>query len=261
MSASGGNVWIRLIRSFERPPRRIVRLQVAHGRLSVGGEGPSLREERLQALRHRLRGLDQRIHFVERRAQVHERRVGAAHERREPSDRLGQRLLLAAERARGLVEVADQAREVVAALGERGDHLGAVDEEALEHRRVAGQLVEEAAGGGERRVQVLEADVRLVAPCRATGGRALEEALEGAPGLRVERVEELVEVDLGDGLVGVDQAAVRDLCRPCPAGASGRRSGWRGRTGRTGGSPRACRAGAASGRRRSTSRSRRGRRR
>jgi hypothetical protein len=41
-------------------------------------------------------------------------------------------------------------------------------------------------------------------------GRALEEALQRAPGLRVERVVELVEVDLRDGPVGVDDPAVGD---------------------------------------------------
>ena len=105
----------------------------------------------------------------ERGAQVHERGVRAPHERREPLDRLRQRQLLVAQRAGGAVEVADQRREVVAALGERGDQLGAVHQEALEVGLILGELVEQAAGGGQRRVQVLEGLVGAARRGRGTG--------------------------------------------------------------------------------------------
>ena len=153
----------------------------------------------------------QRVHVVERGPQVHEGGVGAPHERRQLLDRLRQRGLLAAERAGGLVQVADEARQVVAALGQGAHELGAVDEEALEDRRVLGQLAEQAAGGRQRGVQVVEALAGLVAAARELARLALEEALERLARLRVERVEDLVEVDRGVGLVDADLAAVGDL--------------------------------------------------
>src|SRR5215211_1642383 len=170
-------------------------------------------EERAELLRHGLGRVDEGVEIVERRSQVHERRVGAAHEGRQPSDRLGQRGLLVAERPGGRVEVADQSRQVVAAAGERRDEPGAVDEEALEHGRVLGQLVEQPAGGGQGRVEVLEADVRLVAASLELPGLVLEEVLEALARLRIERVEELVEVDRRRGLVRADRASVIDLFR------------------------------------------------
>ena len=123
--------------------------QVADRRLGVGGEPPRLIEERIESHGHWLGRIDQRIDVVERRPEVHERRVGAPHERWQPLDRLGQGPLLAAERASPPVQVADHAREVVAALRERRHEPRAVHEEPLEHRLVARQLVEEATRGGQ----------------------------------------------------------------------------------------------------------------
>ena len=56
------NWLVQVVRAPAAPDRES---EVAHGRLGVGGEGPSLREERLQALRHRLRGLNERIDLIE----------------------------------------------------------------------------------------------------------------------------------------------------------------------------------------------------
>ena len=163
MSASGGTDFRNSIRSLFLPLPANCPAEVADGRLGVAGELAGLFEERPERPGGGARGVDERIEVVEGGAQVDEGRVGPAHERRQALDRLGERGLLVAERARGRVEVPDQPGEVVAPVGEGRDELGGVDEEALEDRRVAGQLVEEPARGGEGGVQVLEADLGLVA--------------------------------------------------------------------------------------------------
>src|SRR5439155_534692 len=93
---------------------------------------------------------------------------------------VGERDLLAADGAGRLLEGDDQVRQVVAPVGERGDEARAVGDEVLEGRGVAIELVEEAARGGQRRVQVLEADV-------LHRGLALDE-LVGVQERRLDRV-------------------------------------------------------------------------
>ncbi|MEJ7718679.1 MAG: hypothetical protein WKF31_12210 [Thermoleophilaceae bacterium] len=60
-------------------------------------------------------------------------------------------------------------------------------------------------------VQVALGLVELVAAAADLDGLALEELLHRHAGDGVEGVEDLVDVDLGDGLVDVDRAAVGDL--------------------------------------------------
>ena len=167
--------------------------------------------ERAQLLGHRLGVRDQRIQVVERGAEVEERRVGAPHERRQLLDRVGQRGLLVADRGRRGGEVVDQAGEVLVAVGDVGDELGGGDDEALEQRGVAVELVEQAAGGGERRVEVDERLVHLLALALELLGGALEDVLEVLARLVVEGVEELVEVDRRGRRVLLDHAAVGDV--------------------------------------------------
>ncbi len=54
--------------------------------------------------------------------------------------------------------------EVVAALGQEAGERGGVDDQALEGAGVARELAEDAARGGEQRVEVLRALVRLLRP-------------------------------------------------------------------------------------------------
>ena len=115
------------------------RAQVGDGR-RASRERAQLGQERLELARDGLARLDQRVHVVEREAQVDERRVGLAHEVRQPRNRVGQRMLLGAERVRRGTQVADQRRQVVAALGERADERRRIDQEPLECVGVAGQL-------------------------------------------------------------------------------------------------------------------------
>ena len=247
MSWSGGNASISSIASFEPPLREIVAREVAHRRAGARRERPGRREERAELARDRGAGLDQRIEVVERGAQVHERRVRAAHERRQQPDRLGERLLLVAERARGPVGVADQRGELGAALGERRDEARAVDQEALERGRVARQLLEQAARGRQRRVEVREALARLVAGVAELARLSLEEPLERAARLGVERVEDLVELDVRARPVGRDRRPVGQLAVLGLRAASARRTGSRSPTATAAGSRRACPPGAARG--------------
>ena len=134
VEASGGKVRTRSYRSLSRAGRA-GRSRSGRGRSGRASRasGRSSSQERLELARDRLRRLDQRVDVVEREAQVHERRVGLAHEVRAGA------LIASASASRSLpsarkvrVQVADQRRQVVAALGQRGDELGRVDDEALE---------------------------------------------------------------------------------------------------------------------------------
>ena len=89
-------------------------------------------------------------------AQVHEGRVGAAHERREPLHRLGQRVLLAPERPEGRVQVAHDAGEVVAPLGER------VHEACPESTRNCSSSASSRVSSWNRRLPVLKRRVQVV---------------------------------------------------------------------------------------------------
>ena len=170
---------------------------------------------------------DQRVEVVERRAQVHERRVAASQRRRQQRQRLGKRAVLGRDRAGGGVRVADEVGEVVTAVGDRAHRPRRGDDEAREGVVVLGRLIDEPAGAREQRVEVLRRRGGLRALAVELGLEARDDALEALARLRVERVEELVEVDRrrrrGRGqrrMVGQRPARVRP-------GRDRTRSGWR----------------------------------
>src|SRR3954453_5038648 len=185
--------------------------EVPQRRARVAGERAQLGQERPQLLRDGLGLVHERVEVVEGGAQVHERRVGAAHERREAGDRLGQRLLLVADGGRRGGELVDEAREVLAAVGDVRDELRGGDDEALEQRGVAVELAEQPARGGERGVEIGDARVELLALPLDLPGGALDDARERLAGRGVERVEQLVEVDRRRRRILVDDPAVGDL--------------------------------------------------
>ena len=184
--------------------------QVVDGRARVARERAQLGQERAQLLGDRLRVIDERVEVVERGAQVDERRVGAALEVGQAADRLGERLLLVADRGRRGGELVDEAGQVLVAVGDVGDELRRGDDEALEQRGVAVELAEQPTGGGERRVEVGDALVELLALALDLVGRAVDHALQRLARLRVEGVEDLVEVDGGGRRVLLDHALVGD---------------------------------------------------
>jgi hypothetical protein len=114
-------------------------------------------------------------------------------------------------RAEGGVRVGDQVRQVVAPLGDRRHRVGRVDDEALEDALVGGELLGQVAGGDEERAEVLGRLTRLLALAVVLVAEAADDVLEALAGLRVERVEERVEVDRRGRVVRLDLAAVVDL--------------------------------------------------
>ena len=107
-----------------------------------------------------------------------------AHEVRQLGERRLQRGPLPRDRVHHPVEVPDQGGEVVAAGGDGLREAGAVDDQLLERRRVAGQLGERAPRGREERVQVLEALVGLRADALVGDREPLDHLLEVGDGLR-----------------------------------------------------------------------------
>src|SRR5262249_53232560 len=156
---------------------------------------PQLCKERREILRRRLRRVDQLRQVVQRGVEVDEGRVRLAQRGRQDRERLVERHVLVADRARGGVGVAHERREVVTQARNRGGDAGGVPDEARELRLVPRELRRHERGGRERRREVLEALVRVDALAVKLRGGALDQLLEAAPLLRVERVEELIEVD------------------------------------------------------------------
>jgi hypothetical protein len=91
--------------------------------------------------------------------------------------------------------------------------LALLRDEAPERHAVEHQLARDARARRERRVEVLERGVRLGGLAVVLLRSALDDVLKTLARLRVERVEELVEVDRRLGLVGSDLAAAVDLRR------------------------------------------------
>ena len=181
-----------------------------------------LPEEGSQVLGGGLRGVDQGVEVVEGAAQVEEGGIGLAQGRRQRHQGAVERLVLGGDRPQRLVGVGDQAGEVIAALGDRADHAGAVDEEVGEHALVAAELLEEAVGGDQRRAQVLVGLVRVLGPgedsllvvaASVDHRGALDDVLERLALGLPQGVEELIEVDGGGRVDLGDDAAVGEFGR------------------------------------------------
>ena len=196
-------------------------VEVADRRHEVGRGGAELAEERPEPVGDRLRGVDERVDVVERRPQVDRGRVEVAHE-------VGQLV----ERRRSDVRwraIAPSSRRG-SRPGPRGRHGGGDGRRQL--RAVDDQLLERAAcRGSAPRTCGRDVDrngFRYLKPRFASsptpavgGGEALDHLLEVGDGLRIERVEELVEIDLGDRLGPRHRAARRGSPhRPCLGGGS-----------------------------------------
>ena len=119
-----------------------------------------------QVLGRRLRRFDERFEVVEGGAEVDEGRVGLAHERRQLAQGLVEGDVLGGDRVEGGVGVGDRAGERFAALGDRGRQLGGADDEALEQALVGVQFLDEGVGAVERRAEVLEGLVGVLALAR-----------------------------------------------------------------------------------------------
>ncbi len=80
----------------------------------------------------------------------------------------------------------------------------------VNRRSVPVDLAEQHAARGHRRVEVLEGEPRHLPLAGVLRGRSLDQVLEPGPGRGVERVEQLVEVDLARRLRRRQVAAVGD---------------------------------------------------
>ena len=219
--------------------------QVADDRHGTFDDGPQVAQERGQILGRGLRGRDQRVQVVEGNAQVDESGVGLAKRGWQCGQGAIQRNVLDRDSPQGLVCVRCQGREVVAALGDGAQHVGAGDEELAERARVAVQLGQQALGRLQGRGEVLVGGARLLGVPGVKRGGALDHLLQAGPGLVVKRVEELVEVD-GSG--GIARRQGRSVGKLGPlavrARATPRRSGWRCPTATSSARPPSCPRGA-----------------
>ena len=185
--------------------------QVVDRGLRARDQRAQVAQERCQLLRRRLRRGDERVEVVERRAQVDERRVRAPQGERQQRERLIERDVLARDRRRRRVRVADEGGEVVAPLGHRGDRARGVDDEVGQRGLVLRELVDELSRRRQERVEVLGRLARLLALAVVLRGEALDDALQVLARVRVERVEERVEVDDGGRRAGRERRAVVEL--------------------------------------------------
>src|SRR5262249_19640827 len=168
-------------------------------------------EPRAESVGDRLRRRYQGVEVIERRAEVDEGGVRLPDDPGQLVDRRRQRELLAGERVHRQVQVVDELGDRRGALREGAGQRRAVDQQALELRRVAGELLEDAAGRREQRIQVLEALVGLLRGALVADVEALDDVLEVLDRLRRQRVEDLVEIDLRGGGGERDLAAVGDV--------------------------------------------------
>ncbi len=179
-----------------RPARADDVGQVAHGRHRVLRERPELGEELLQLRRHRLGRVDQRGQGVQRVAEVYERCVGERHEPGEPLDRLPERGRLRGQRLGRRPQVLDERGQVRRARRDRREELRGLDDEVREVPAVvAVELLEQRAARRHRRVQVLPRRLGRGALAGELRARALDQVLDALERRRVERVEQLVDVD------------------------------------------------------------------
>ena len=185
--------------------------QVGDRRPCVAHERAQGGEERRQALGRRLGRGDQDVEIVERRTQIDEGRIGLAQRAGQQAESARERDVLRADRGGRRVRVRDEVREVVAARGDRGHGLRGVDDEVLEDLAVAIELADEPAGGRQRGAEVLGRLLDVLGLARVLGRRALDDLLQALAGLRVERVEQLVEVDRRRRLVGAQRVPVVEL--------------------------------------------------
>ncbi len=193
-----------------RAPDRL--RHVADRRARVAGERAQLAEQRDELVVHDGLGVvDERVEVVQRGAQVDERRVGLAHDVRQQADRLPERLAVGGQRGGRRREVAGQVGEHVVARRDVGHEARRLHDEALEVGGVAVELGEQLRRRGQRRVEVAQGGVGLVLVAGLEVAQEGDGLLDALARLRVERVEDLVEVDGGRGVLGRQGPAVGDV--------------------------------------------------
>src|SRR3954452_15387636 len=187
--------------------------QVLDRRARAGHERAQLAQERREPLGGGLGLVDERVEVVERGAQVHERGVGAPQRGGQQLERARQRAVLRADRGGGRVRVAHEVGQGVPPLGHRRHRTRGVDDEVGQRPLVLRELVDEPARRREEGVEVLGRLGGLLALALVLRGEALDDALQVPARLRVESVEELVDIDHVGGRAGRQRGAVVQLLR------------------------------------------------
>ncbi len=158
-----------------------------------------------------LDSFDQHVEVVERGAQVDEGGVGLAKRARQQIEGASEGHVLVGDRIRRGARVGHEAGEVVAALGDRPHRGRGVLDEAREQRIVERELTGQVGGRDEEGSDVLGALGGLLGTPGIPIGLAADEVAQSLAGIRVERVEQDVEVDRRGGVVRLDPTAVVDL--------------------------------------------------
>ena len=209
-------------RSLSWPGAADDRVEVADRRHGVGGGGPQLAEERAAALGAAGFEATTRGSTSSSAARRLTKVVLASRMKSGSFEIASARASLLGRRSRP--SSGRGCRPAAEMSGERSARAPESCEPSTSRRSqralVGGELGEHPAGGREQRVEVLEARVGLLGrPRRRSWSKPLITPLEVGDGLLVEGVEDLVEVDLGDGL------GLRRACRrrrsPLPPRHSG----------------------------------------
>ena len=185
--------------------------QGANGGRRLRGQVLELLEQRGQAFGGGLGLVHQHVQVVQRGAQVHERGVALAQRGGGQLERLAQRLALVRDRTRGGVGIADQRRQVPAALRDGPHGPRRVHQETVEGDVVGHELARQGRRGVQSRRGVLQRLRVLLRAAAEVGGLALDHVLQALARLGVQRVEQLVEVHRRAGGVGRDLPAAGDL--------------------------------------------------
>ena len=195
---SAGILRVASTRSLSGPSRRTsVRRSRIVGR-EAATSGRSSRRNGASSLRRRLGLGDEHVEVVERRAQVDERRVRAPQRRRQQTERARERDVLV-RRSRAAVAFVLPTRS---ARSSRFSASAVTRREESTRKRV--RLSSSSVTSPTSRRDVDRNGLKYFAASPASPplprnwrGEALDDVLEVAARLRVERVEELVEVDDG----------------------------------------------------------------
>ena len=198
------------VKSLSAPGwRRSVASSLDRRRAPRAAAGAASAQERRQVLRRRLGRGDQLVEVVERRAQVHERRVAAAQRLRQLVERLGERPRSRPRSRRALVFVF-VTRSVRSSR--RSPSVVTTCEvsrtKRLERRLVGGELRRRACAWTTATARSTWRPRWPRSPCPRTGSpKPWMTSCSALARLRVERVEELVEVDDRRRLVARDAAS------------------------------------------------------
>jgi hypothetical protein len=181
----------------EAPPRCPVEVvEVDEQRAQVRREPADAAQRRADVVGDREQPLDQRARVGLEAVEPLEGEPCLVLERGGDLEEVAEGLLLGGEGAERLVGAGDRIGELAVALAERVEDRAGVADEALELVALTAQDREHAGGVAEERGEVADRVVEVEAAAADRDRRPLLPLLEGRAGLRVEGVEDLVDLGL-----------------------------------------------------------------